>query len=116
MERVVIESPLSGDIERNTKYARLCMLDSLKRGEAPFLSHLLYTQVLDDGKQEERKLGMEAGFEWGKMAERVVVYEDYGISGGMREGIVRAESLNIPVEYRKLNPETLSGLSNACSV
>jgi len=44
MTRVIIESPYAGDIEVNLKYAKLCILDSLKRGEAPLASHLLYTQ------------------------------------------------------------------------
>jgi hypothetical protein len=38
-----------GDLRRNIRYAQLCVLDCLQRGEAPFASHLLYTQVLDDG-------------------------------------------------------------------
>jgi hypothetical protein len=63
MNRVVIESPLSGDFEKNVKYAKLCMYDSLvNHNEAPFASHLLYTQCLDDEVAEQRKLGMEAGF------------------------------------------------------
>src|SRR5690606_24498929 len=45
---VIIESPYSGDVERNTEYARSCLLDSLRRGEAPIASHLLHTQVLED--------------------------------------------------------------------
>ena len=45
---VVIETPYSRDVEANTEYARACLLDSLRRGEAPIASHLLHTQVLDD--------------------------------------------------------------------
>ena len=47
---VYLESPYAGDIEKNIKYARLCMKDSIDRGEYPFASHLLYTQesILDD--------------------------------------------------------------------
>ena len=104
MKLVVLESPYAGDIERNTKYAQLCMHDCLQRGEAPFASHLLYTQpnVLDDHIPEERKLGMEAGFAWGERAEVTVVYTDYGMSNGMKEGVKRAEAAGRPVEYRKL--------------
>ena len=36
---VYLESPYAGDIEKNIKYARLCMKDSLDRGEYPFPSH-----------------------------------------------------------------------------
>ena len=47
---VLLESPYAGDIEANLSYARACMRDCFERGEAPFASHLLYTQmgVLDD--------------------------------------------------------------------
>ena len=47
---VYLESPYAGDVEKNIKYARLCMKDSLDRGEYPFASHLLYTQenILND--------------------------------------------------------------------
>ncbi|OGN03538.1 MAG: hypothetical protein A2655_04835 [Candidatus Yanofskybacteria bacterium RIFCSPHIGHO2_01_FULL_43_42] len=106
MRRVVLESPFAGDVERNLAYARRCLHDCLLRGEAPIASHLLYTQpgVLDDNKPEERKLGIEAGLVWGSLAEATVVYTDYGISGGMKFGIERAEKEGRPVEFRKLYP------------
>lgn len=53
--RVLIESPYAGDVERNIHYAREAVLDCLKRGEAPYASHLFFPQVLDDLKPEERK-------------------------------------------------------------
>lgn len=85
MRRVIVETPYAGDIERNVHYARLCLHDCLVRNEAPFASHLLYTQasVLDDGVPEERSLGIQAGLSWGSVAEATVVYVDYGISTGM---------------------------------
>jgi hypothetical protein len=45
---VIIESPYAGDPDGNLAYARAALADSLARGEAPFASHLLYPQVLDD--------------------------------------------------------------------
>lgn len=104
MIRVVIESPFAGDIEKNIAYARKCMADCLKRGEAPLASHLLYTQdgILDDDIPEERALGIEAGFVWGEQAEKVVVYQDFGVSSGMQLGIDRAIARGIPIEYRNL--------------
>ena len=105
MRRVIVESPFAGDVERNTVYARACLRDCLLRGEAPFASHLLYTQVgiLNDKIPDDRKLGMEAGFAWGLVAETTVVYIDYGISNGMAAGIKRAEEAGRLVEYRKLH-------------
>ena len=110
MRRVIVESPFSGteeEIKRNLEYGRLCVKDCLQRGEAPFASHLFYTQsgVLDDAIPEERALGMEAGFFWGEAAHTTAVYTDYGISNGMREGIRRARKANRPIELRKLFKE-----------
>jgi len=102
---VVIESPYAGDIAANLKYARLCMASSLGRNEAPFASHLLYTQegVLDDSKPEERKLGIEAGFAWKLLPGVVTVfYVDKGWSGGMLKAHKFCIDNNLPFEIRRL--------------
>lgn len=104
MRLVIIESPYAGDIERNTRYARAAMADCLSRGEAPFASHLLYTQpgVLDDGDAVERALGIKAGFAWRTPATRTVVYTDLGISKGMQQGIEDACRVHSSIEFREL--------------
>ncbi|MDN5819127.1 MAG: hypothetical protein L0H36_01145 [bacterium] len=112
-EQVQFESPFGAetaeDVLRNVAYAYIGMRDSLLRGEAPFASHLLYTQMLDDQDKLEREIGIEAGLEIGKWAVRTVVYEDLGISRGMHYGIENANKLSRPVEYRRLYDETLDG-------
>lgn len=100
---VIIESPYAGDIAANESYARACLLDCLRRGEAPIASHLLHTQVLDDMQPDERELGIEAGLAWYRVADKCVVYADRGVSGGMAKGIERANRFGVPVEYRTLN-------------
>lgn len=104
MTMVIIESPYAGDVDRHVRYARACMADCLRREEAPFASHLLYTQpgVLDDSKPKERALGIRAGLEIGMRADRTVVYVDLGISEGMRQGIRAAEEAGRPIEYRRM--------------
>lgn len=102
MKLVILESPYAGEVERNVEYARACLVDSLRRGEAPLASHLLYTQVLDDLVPEERALGIEAGLAWGRLAIATVVYADRGISSGMGRGIDRAKAEGRPVEMRWL--------------
>jgi hypothetical protein len=104
MRRVIVESPFAGDVEANLFYLRACMRDCLRRGEAPFASHALYTQpgVLDDDVPAERALGIEAGFAWRQAASVTVVYRDLGISSGMRKGIKHAERLGHLVEFRTL--------------
>lgn len=103
---VILESPFAGDVERNKAYAMEAMRDSLMRGEAPFASHLLYTQMLDDLVPAERQMGIDAGLEIGKHAVATVVYVDLGISSGMEYGIANAEGADRLIEYRSLtNPK-----------
>jgi hypothetical protein len=104
---VIIESPYAGDMVRNTRYAKLCMKDSFDRGEVPFVSHLLYTMVLDDTILSDRRLGMEAGFELVRRSDYSAVYTDYGISDGMKEGIKIAEELGHKIEYRRLEKDQI---------
>lgn len=110
MRRVVIESPYAGDVAENVTYARRCVLDCLRRGEAPYASHLFFTQpgLLDDGDPEERRLGIEAGLAWGRSADAVVVYVDRGVSRGMVQGIREARRRGTPVEIRSLDPAAVS--------
>lgn len=91
---VIIESPYAGEVGRNERYARACMRDSLLRGEAPYASHLLYTQpgVLRDDVPEERELGIESGFEFRRVAEVIAVYTDLGISPGMQRAINKSKT------------------------
>jgi hypothetical protein len=102
MRLVIVESPLSGDVPTNQEYARLALLDSLRRGESPLASHLLYPQVLDDAEPDERRIGIEAGLAWGIHADATVVYTDKGISQGMKLGINRALAEGRVIEYRSL--------------
>lgn len=108
MKRVIIESPYKAkhpaELEYNLAYARACMADSLKRGEAPLASHLLYTQpgILNDDIPEERQLGIAAGFVWNRQAQLVAVYRDLGISDGMMEGMHWADKHEIPIQLRTI--------------
>lgn len=103
MVTVLLESPYAGNIVLNKRYARAAMHDCLTRfNEAPFASHLLYTQVgvLFDDVPDERALGIEAGLTIGARLEKTVVYTDLGISPGMELGIQRARAAGRPVELR----------------
>lgn len=105
MRRVLVESPFAGDVEANVAYLKECLKDSLSRGEAPYASHLFYTQFLDDEIPEERALGIDAGLAWGMAAELTAVYQDRGISRGMIYGIEAAEAAGRPIEYRNIEKE-----------
>lgn len=110
MKPTIIESPFAGDVEANVKYARLCMRDSLMRGESPYASHLLYTQpnVLDDNIPSERELGINAGFEWKHMkGVHTVFYIDKGWSSGMQQAFCYCVKHRLPWSVR-----ILKGYSN----
>lgn len=102
MITTVIESPLSGDMIRNTAYAELAMLDSFARGEAPFASHVLFPHVLNELDPEQREQGIEAGFAIGARLESRAVYVDLGLSGGMRRGVAQAHDLGQTLDRRMI--------------
>lgn len=100
--RVFIASPLRGDIARNQRYARIALKDSLDRGEAPFVPHLLYDQVLDDTVEAQRAQAIKAALAFLGGCDVLAVYTDLGISEGMRGEIERAKALGLQVVERSL--------------
>ena len=80
------------------------MLDCFDRGEAPYVSHLLYPRVLDDRIPLDRAAGMKAGELWqgicARAGGRMVVYVDHGISAGMMSDIANARKLGMEIERR----------------
>lgn len=103
---VVIESPYAGKIQENVDYLKKCLLHSMFiENETPFASHLFYTQVLNDEIQEERRIGIQLGYNIGDRADYVVVYEDLGISEGMKNAISRYKNLGKDIVYRRILSE-----------
>lgn len=105
MTRVIILSPFKGDISANVEYGWRCVIDSMKRGEAPWASHLFYTQIMEDSDPAQRSLGFACEFAWLKAADLIAVYVDRGLSSGMIKTI-NMVSLNplilIPIEIRSI--------------
>lgn len=114
-KRVVIESPFGKRVDgsrcsptemaRNVRYLKRCLADSLSRDEAPFASHALYPQVLDDATPEQREQGMAAGLAWGAVGEAVAVYIDHGETEGMTRGIAQHVENGLPIAYRRIGEE-----------
>lgn len=114
MRLVVIESPYRNssyaEQRQNVIYARQAMHDALTRDEAPFASHLLYTQegVLNDKLDRDRKLGIGAGFAWGITAFNatdefaVCFYTDRGWSTGMLDAYNYYKGVGATVELRSI--------------
>ena len=102
MIRTIVESPYRGDSWRNSVYLHRCLMDSLKRGEAPIASHRMFPGILDDSSHTERELGIEAGLAWVPVADLMAVYTDFGISDGMENAMSRARLHKIPIELREI--------------
>jgi len=66
--------------------------------------------MLDDRVPEERRLGMEAGFCWARVADLRAFYADLGFSGGMTEAQKLAQELGQKTEKRYLPAKLLARL------
>jgi hypothetical protein len=102
---VVIESPFAGDLARNIHYADCMMMDSLRRGESPFLGHLLYPRVWDDTDPEQRDAGIAAHCAVIAKADYIVFGMDLGDpTRGMLEAekFARRLSRSVPITRRYL--------------
>jgi hypothetical protein len=111
---VMVESPYSASerytIEDNVAYAIECMRDSYTRGEAPMLTHLLYTRIPSghvsdhdpNHKCMDREYGLQCAHEWRKVCSKTVLYTDHGISSGMERAEKEAIDLGQEVERRNL--------------
>lgn len=115
MKLVMIESPFRAitplERIRNDEYLKLCVFDSMKRGEAPFASHGFYTQYLKDSEPAERKLGIRLGFCWARKAEIRAFYVDLGTSEGMKTGLSNAMNNNQELDIRNLPHETMKSFN-----
>ena len=99
---VYVESPYAGDRVAHRSYLKICILDSISRGENPYASHAFFTQFLDDNVPAERAQGIDLGNQWRLVCDRSVFYTDLGISPGMAEGIIFCHDRGLLIEYRKI--------------
>ena len=109
----LVVSPYAGNVKRNVKYAKRCMSHCLSKGFVPFVSHLLFTQILDDSVRAERELGMACG-NWviKHKIDYAMVYTDYGISAGMKAEIELLTKLGIVIQYLKIGVTGATGETN----
>jgi hypothetical protein len=110
----IIESPYKATPyyteEQHRLYLLHCIEDSVRRGEAPFASHHLLPEVLDDDDAYERAVGIRCGFAWGVNAHLIAFYQDFGLSQGMRDAIKYYTNLQKPIEWRKLPDKVVASI------
>lgn len=115
-------------MDDNIMYLRECMRDSWSRGELPFASHLWGPFFLNEHDPEQRKAGIEAGYQfWDfftmnedyqgastiydtvatlrRRRPLIAFYTDHGISSGMALALERTKTLNREYEIRVLPKE-----------
>jgi hypothetical protein len=88
-------------LRQNICYARLALLDCLKRGEYPSASHLTFTQVWAE-TPELREAGIRAGLEAYRWSDAGVHYVDLGVSDGMRRALKFSHEQGMDVEERRM--------------
>lgn len=101
MKKVFICSPYRSEdyltqIKNCDNAKNYCRFAALN-GVAVFAPHVLYTQVLFDGVDEERQIGIESGIEFLDVCDELWVFVDFieDISEGMKMEIDHF-SLNCP--------------------
>ena len=115
----MIESPYSGDIDRNIRYLDLALADSeIIYGESPYASHGVMTRhpraknyfVSDyDSKWDiltrEGAISLSQNFR--HLVKKTVFYVDRGWSSGMKSAKKYCIENDLPYEIRKVNLDTL---------
>lgn len=101
--KVYVVSRYAGDVERNVAAAIRCCQFAINQGCMPIASHLLYPQMLDDGKLEERELGTVFGLALLALCDQVWIFTDgRGLSPGMAAEEHEAKRLGKLIRYYDL--------------
>lgn len=124
---VMIESPYSGDIDRNVRYLALVSLEAaVIYNELPYASHACMTQhprhvtyfVSDydpkwDGLTREQAIEMSQRMRL--RCDKTVFYTDLGWSSGMKMARQFCQENNLPYEERQVNAKRLAEHISFCS-
>jgi len=95
---VYIAHPLSGNLEGNAAEVRKICREVHTETTIPVATYLVTLQYLDDTKEEERNLGIDADLETfrRRYIDELWLYGNH-ISTGMKQEVKLALSLGIPV-------------------
>lgn len=117
---VMVESPYSGDIDRNVRYLQLCMAEcGVLHNELPYASHAIMTQhsrcknhyVSDYNKKWNvltRDYAIKVSQRMRHRCDRTVFYIDRGWSTGMKAAKLYCQTHGLPFEERQLNAKGLA--------
>lgn len=117
---VMIESPYSGDIDRNIRYLNIAITESkLLYGECPYAGHAYLTQharnkdhFCSNSNKKWSVLGRDVSVERCNIirhrCDKTVFYTDRGWNTGMKLAKEYCEKNNLPYEERQVNVDKLS--------
>lgn len=97
MKVIYIASPYAGDVKNNIEFAKHACQYVITTGNAFFCPHLLYSQILNDNNEEDRKLGLDMGKRLLLKCDELWAFGNR-ISQGMFEEIEFARQNDIPVK------------------
>ena len=101
MKLIYVASPYAGDIQKNTEFAKKACRHVMNEGHAFFAPHLLYPQLLDDAKPQEREKGIAMGIAMIHRCDELWCYGEC-ISQGMAQEIDIANKIGIPIQFISL--------------
>lgn len=112
--RVIIESPLAGDIERNRRYAEwICRSVWQRDGSHALASHLVCPHFLDEHEPDERAAGIDWAWFWQPDVPHWF-FTDLGMSVGMQKAGARCKAIKDPLPLscsQVHSPRKLAGVS-----
>ena len=100
MKKIFVCSPFGGkqvNIDRAKEYCKFV----LSKDAAPFAPHLLFPQMLDDSKEEDRRKGIACGLEYLSMCDEIWIFIPEGeqLSDGMKMETIAASRANVLIDY-----------------
>lgn len=102
---VFVISPYKGDILANTLRARQICRNLTLLNYAPFAPHVIYPLFLQEGRPNERRLGIACGMAWMESADMVFVCESTKTTEGMKNEIAWATRLTKEIYYCHCNKD-----------
>ncbi len=98
-KKVFICSPFRGDMEGNARKAAAYCRMACEQGFLPVAPHLLFPQFLNEGIEEERRLGISMGMELLALCDEVWVFGE--ATEGMAAEIAHATAQGKKIIFRE---------------
>lgn len=109
-KKVFICSPFRGDTKENTKRAAGYSRMACRQGYLPVDPHLRFPQFSDEGKEDERELGIQMGLDLLSCCDEVWVFD--GVTEGMLSEITAAVKMGKEVHIMDPDADGTMGVQD----